>query len=582
MSPLGARFQRFDPQAGQRSENIFDPGLWSRATGLFGFSAELRVTSGSVEVSFEALETGQESARLRACDTEHAPQYLKFSSSDTAVLPVIVNTTKDARYQLTFGTLQEARIPDTRVAFLIQGASAEVITRVSNLYQGFTDLESDQNAGADSRLFFDTGRLNPRPLRNRVSVEGVHVLAGSRGSFPRRAAYEISYGRLTSQECTHLCILEADHDPLPDLFLRALMLSRFMPRDRFFHHPGMSSSWPAALFDLRCIYEVGLPRADLRDYLYRLVQDGTRRSVTPETLQETPASLRPPLSKRIRQHLSVPHPRSPNGRLSRLQRDLFECRRQQAHSNRMMLSLLKNRHKGKRAVVIGNGPSLEIADLDRLKTEITFASNKIYLAYGQTKWRPTYYSVEDSLVIQNNQRAIADLDGSIKIFPDTVRAFGFTDGKAIYPRLLPPKSFQEPLADPDFPGFSDDLCQGLCWGSTITYSQIQMAIHMGCNEIILIGVDHSYTLPKIKEGNIYHYEGEQNHFHPEYRTAGEKWHQPNLEVLEVSYRKARDFCAARDIRILNASRKTCLDVFERSDFDTLFPPKEKRDDTQHF
>lgn len=238
-----------------------------------------------------------------------------------------------------------------------------------------------------------------------------------------------------------------------------------------------------------------------------------------------------------------------------------------------MISLLKDRHQGRRAVVIGNGPSLEISDLNRLMGEVTFASNKIYLAYDQTDWRPTYYSVEDSLVIQNNRQAIADLTGSIKILPDTVRAMGFTDGSAIFPRLMPPKSFQDPLSDPDFPRFSGDLCQGLCWGSTITYSQIQMAIHMGCREIVMIGVDHSYTLPSVKQGNTYLYEGERNHFHPDYRAAGEKWHQPNLDVLGVSYRKARDACAARGVVILNASRRTRLDVFERADFDLLFPPE---------
>ena len=96
---------------------------------------------------------------------------------------------------------------------------------------------------------------------------------------------------------------------------------------------------------------------------------------------------------------------------------------------------------------------------------------------------------------------------------------------------------------------------------------------MGCTEIVLIGVDHSYALPSVKQGNYYLHEGEINHFHPDYRSTGEKWHQPNLEVLEVSYARARDTCAARGISVVNASRKTALDVFERADFDTLFPPE---------
>ena len=98
-------------------------------------------------------------------------------------------------------------------------------------------------------------------------------------------------------------------------------------------------------------------------------------------------------------------------------------------------------------------------------------------------------------------------------------------------------------------------------------------MHVGCSEIILIGVDHSYQLPSVKRGNTYVYEGERNHFHRDYRQPGEVWHQPNLEVLEVAYRKARDHCASRGVRVINASRHTQLDVFERADFDEVFPER---------
>ncbi|KIC36431.1 hypothetical protein [Leisingera sp. ANG-M7] len=244
----------------------------------------------------------------------------------------------------------------------------------------------------------------------------------------------------------------------------------------------------------------------------------------------------------------------------------------QDRASQIMMSLLRDRHKGRRAVIVGNGPSLRISDLDRLQADVTFASNKIYLAYGETFWRPTYYSVEDGLVIQNSWDQIAGLQGSIKIFPANVRDFGYHAPDTIFVPFLPPKSFEDPLSDPGFPSFSTDLSHGICWGSTIVYSQIQMALFMGCSEIILIGVDHSYQLPSVKRGNQYLHEGEQNHFHPGYRQVGEAWHQPNLDVLEVSYARARESCAARGVQVLNASRRSCLEVFERADFDTLFPP----------
>lgn len=262
---------------------------------------------------------------------------------------------------------------------------------------------------------------------------------------------------------------------------------------------------------------------------------------------------------------------------ARLQRTgLLDEARVQAdldRANRVALSLLRNRHRGQRAVIVGNGPSLRMEDLTRLRNAVTFASNKIYLAYDQTPWRPTYYSVEDHLVILNNRERIEQLTGSIKIFPANVRDFGFHAADTVFVPFHPPHSFDDPLSDPEFPDFSEDLSHGICWGSTIVYSQIQMALYMGCSEIVLIGLDHAYELPETRSGRRFRYEGERNHFHPEYRAPGEWWHQPNLEVLEVSYARARDRCAAHGVRVLNASRRTKLDIFERADFDSLFPPE---------
>ena len=73
------------------------------------------------------------------------------------------------------------------------------------------------------------------------------------------------------------------------------------------------------------------------------------------------------------------------------------------------LRALRDRHRGQRGVVIGNGPSLRVEDLDRLGGEVTFASNKIFLAFPETSWRPTYYSVSDILVARNNLEEINNL-----------------------------------------------------------------------------------------------------------------------------------------------------------------------------
>ncbi len=49
------------------------------------------------------------------------------------------------------------------------------------------------------------------------------------------------------------------------------------------------------------------------------------------------------------------------------------------------LRKLYNIHSGKRCFIIGNGPSLKSEDLDKLRDEISFASNGIYLIFPYDK-----------------------------------------------------------------------------------------------------------------------------------------------------------------------------------------------------
>ncbi|GAB5434719.1 MAG: hypothetical protein EpisKO_40890 [Epibacterium sp.] len=225
---------------------------------------------------------------------------------------------------------------------------------------------------------------------------------------------------------------------------------------------------------------------------------------------------------------------------------------------------LRNRYKGQRCFVLGNGPSLTVADLELLKDEVTFAANKIYLCFDETDWRPTFYSVEDLLVAQSCRPEILAVDRTTKIFADHMLPYLPRQANHHYARWLPPMDNRSPFRE-----FSADLTKGICWGSTITYSMLQMAVHMGFEEIYILGLDHSYVEPKTKHDGALVSEGEVNHFHPEYRKPGERWHYPVLDRLEHSYQFAKDYCDALGIKIYNASRFSKLDIFPRADLDEV-------------
>ncbi|MFL2938571.1 MAG: hypothetical protein ACJZ7A_05680 [Opitutales bacterium] len=96
---------------------------------------------------------------------------------------------------------------------------------------------------------------------------------------------------------------------------------------------------------------------------------------------------------------------------------------------------LKNQRNSTRIFIIGNGPSLKVRDLDLLHKhdELSFAFNKIYLAFEQTKYRPTYYMVEDILVAKNNAEKINSISELPKFFPEFItRQLTFSDKDYIY------------------------------------------------------------------------------------------------------------------------------------------------------
>ena len=231
---------------------------------------------------------------------------------------------------------------------------------------------------------------------------------------------------------------------------------------------------------------------------------------------------------------------------------------------------MRNRYHGQRCFVLGNGPSLTVSDLELLKTEVTFAANKIYLCFDETDWRPTFYSVEDLLVAQNCKAEILAVDGTTKIFPHHMLKFLPRQPNHQYTRWLPPADNRSPYRE-----FSTDLVKGVCWGSTITYSMLQMAVHMGFKKIYILGLDHSYVEPATKQDGALISEGERNHFHPDYRKKGEKWHSPELDRLETSYQFAKDYCDSIGVEVYNASRFSKLEVFPRADLDEVLKPTEQ-------
>ncbi|WP_027388960.1 6-hydroxymethylpterin diphosphokinase MptE-like protein [Chrysiogenes arsenatis] len=233
--------------------------------------------------------------------------------------------------------------------------------------------------------------------------------------------------------------------------------------------------------------------------------------------------------------------------------------------NIQKLTSLKQKHAGKRCFIIGNGPSLTASDLSLLKNEITFASNKIYLVYPETDWRPTYYFVEDYLVAKNNAQVINSLPG-VKFFEFSTLAFlRVSSATCVYQFTHIPTNTV----------FSRDIVNGVTHAHTVVGSQLQFAYYMGFAEAILLGVDFDFIIPNGNCGKLFgtidilRSQGEKNHFHPDYRPLGEVWSYPNLEKQQQFFNAVLPSLPEQSFTIRNASRFSKLTSFPRCDLESL-------------
>ncbi len=237
------------------------------------------------------------------------------------------------------------------------------------------------------------------------------------------------------------------------------------------------------------------------------------------------------------------------------------------------LAELKDIHKGKRAFIIGNGPSLKQTDLSKLKNEFTFGLNRIYLMFPELGFSTTYLVSINDLVIEQCAQEMAGLQ-----LPKFFAWRSHTHFKKLQPSAfnLQPSTFQ--FSDlPTFlyttytgPRFSPDA-RGRIWeGATVTNVALQLAFHMGFSQIILIGVDHNFASKGEANKTIVSEGDDPNHFSPAYFGKGFRWQLPDLDTSEIGYAMARDAYQKAGREILDATVGGKLTVFSKAEYNSLF------------
>ncbi|MGL4706944.1 MAG: 6-hydroxymethylpterin diphosphokinase MptE-like protein [Aeromonas veronii] len=223
------------------------------------------------------------------------------------------------------------------------------------------------------------------------------------------------------------------------------------------------------------------------------------------------------------------------------------------------LKKMEEQHLANKDVfIIGNGPSLKVSDLELIRGKTTIACNKIFLCFDETTWRPEHYLVEDPLDIFEYLHDFKKYALKNVYAPgDCLRYTRFNRDITYYNTNKSNVPFDEV-------GFEENPIVGFFKGESVVYAMVQLAVFIGAKRVFLLGFDHNYKFPPKTKDNLYKIsEGEQNHFHENYRKAGDIWAEPRIENITKQFILLKSHLEVRGIEIFNATRGGKLDVFKR-------------------
>lgn len=212
-------------------------------------------------------------------------------------------------------------------------------------------------------------------------------------------------------------------------------------------------------------------------------------------------------------------------------------------------------YHGKKCVIVGNGPSLRLEELERLNGVKCFASNRIYNIYDKTTWRPDFYVAFEPYFVSETMDIISQLEVKEAKFINLVGKGRVRRSQEdmywlnCYSKFMTVKHTTSNIR------FSTDLSEYVADAYTVTYTAIQIAVYMGFKEIYLLGIDH------FAPGKSF------EHFYEDKKTDYKTY--TYVEGIEYGYRVAKREAEKLGVKIYNATRGGKLEVFERVDFDDL-------------
>ncbi len=221
--------------------------------------------------------------------------------------------------------------------------------------------------------------------------------------------------------------------------------------------------------------------------------------------------------------------------------------------SRKRLKRWKDIYLGQKAIIIGNGPSLNKVDFSLLEKARVFAFglNKINLLFEKTSFRPDCIVSMNRYVLEQNRDFYSQTEIPLFLNATHHRKIRFRKNVIFLNFANEPRKFAR------------DCSISMTQGHTVTYAALQLAFHMGFTKVGLIGCDHDFEAKGPPNATVISGKSDPDHFHPDYFAGGVKWQLPDYRSMEVHYELARDTYKRYGRKVFNCTEGGKLEVFER-------------------
>lgn len=239
---------------------------------------------------------------------------------------------------------------------------------------------------------------------------------------------------------------------------------------------------------------------------------------------------------------------------------------------RQRLETFRDRHRGARCFIIGNGPSISSQDLTLLRDEITFVTNHFLQHSDLERINPTFYCASDPRIF------IPKIDknwlNSFDRLPQSTTSFlpvRVARAVSANPEMQNRKVFflnYVPKRIWEIGRMSADITRGVYTGDTIVIDFcLPLAHFMGIETVYLLGCDTNYGLQKSGDYSA-------GYFYDVSKTTTERqtreYHLNHwYNNVTRSYEIAKNRFEADGRQILNATEGGQLEVFDRTSFSSL-------------